>query len=133
MLIELKPLKRKNDEQIAAILSALGQVAADYQQKPAYQPLLRTAHISFDWLQYKNNFRPPITERPAFDPDGQTVHRREVLIDLRQVDIATFAAQLRQLFDSWAPTMSPARQLLDSSFHETDLRAAADPAVVIAP
>ncbi|MGB8344724.1 MAG: class I SAM-dependent methyltransferase [Ktedonobacteraceae bacterium] len=134
MLIELKPLKRKNDEQIAAILSTLSQVAADYQQKPAYQPLLRTAHISFDWLQYKNNFRSPITERPAFDPDGQTVHRREVLIDLRQVDIDTFATQLRQLFDSWAPAMSPARQLLDSSFHETNnIRAASDLAVAIAP
>ena len=132
MLIELKPMKRKNGEQAAVVLNALGQIAADYHQNPAYQQLLRTAHVSFDWIQYKNNFRPPITERPAFDPDCQTIHRRELLIDLRQVDVDTFAAQLRQLLDSWAPVMSPSRKLLESSFHETDARGSADLAVAVA-
>src|SRR5579884_1559964 len=120
MLIELKPMKRKNDE----------QVAADYHQNPAYQQLLRNAHVSFDWIQYKKNFRPPVTERVAFDPDCQTVHHREVLIDLRQVEAETFADQLRQLLDSWAPTMSPSRKLLESSFHEPGVRGDSAIAVV---
>jgi hypothetical protein len=132
VLIELKPLKRKNDEQVAAVLSALGEIAADYHQNPAYQQLLRTAHVSFDWIQYKNNFRPPVTERPAFDPDCQTIHRRELLIDLRQVDIDTFTAQLRQLLDGWAPVMSPARKLVESSFHEIVPREQTDLAVAVA-
>jgi hypothetical protein len=134
MLIELKPMKRKNDEQVAAVLSALGKVAADYHQNPAYQQLLRNAHVSFDWIQYKKNFRPPVAERVAFDPDCQTVHHREVLIDLRQVEAETFADQLRQLLDSWAPTMSPSRKLLESSFHEPNIHSSGDSTVaVIAP
>src|SRR5258708_7354278 len=106
MLIELKPLRRKSDEQIAAILSALGQIVADYHQDPVYQRLLRNAQVSFDWIQYKNNFRPPIAERPAFDPDCQTIHHREVLIDLRQIGLPDIATQLRQLFDCWAAPLS---------------------------
>lgn len=132
MLIELKPMKRKDDGQVAAVLSALGQVAADYHQNPAYQQLLRTAHVSFDWIQYKNNFRPPVTERPAFDPDCQTIHRRELLIDLRQVEVDTFASQLRQLLDGWAPVMSPARKLVESPFHEIGPRDNTDLAVAVA-
>lgn len=134
MLIELKPMQRKNDEQVAAVLNALGQIAADYHQNPAYRQLLRTAHVSFDWIQYKNNFRSPISERPAFDPDCQTIHHRELLIDLRQVNVDTFATQLRQLLDSWASitSLSPTRKLLDSSFHETDARGNTDLTVAVA-
>jgi hypothetical protein len=77
MLIELRPLKRKDSGQILAkVLSALGQVVADYQQDAANHDLLRTTHVSFDWVQYKNNFRSPITERPAFGPDYQNIHHR---------------------------------------------------------
>lgn len=105
MLIELKPLKKRKDngQIIATVLTTLGQIAADYQQNPVYQDLLRTAHVSFDWVQYKDNFRPPIGECPAFDPDCQDIHRREVLIDLRQIDVDNFATQLRQMLDRWTP------------------------------
>lgn len=131
MLIELKPLKRKDNEQIAAVLSALGQVVADYHQNPAYQQLLHDTHVSFDWIQYKNNFRPPIAERPAFDPDRQAIHRREVLIDLRQIDIHSFPTQLRQLLDRWLPTLSPAQQL-EPSHQEPGIGGKADLAVAVA-
>lgn len=130
MLIELKPLKRRGSEQIAAILSELGQVVADYHQNPAYQQLLRNAHVSFDWIQYRNNFRSPIAERPAFDPDCQTLHRREVLIDLRQVDRQNFATQLRQLFDCWVA--SSAQHQPEPVEHEVGAHATSDPAVAVA-
>jgi hypothetical protein len=110
MLIELKPLKRKGDEQVASVLRALGQVVADYHQQPHYQQLLRHAHVAFDWIQYKQNFRPPIAECPAFDPDGQTIHRREVLIDLRQIEENHVADQLRHLLDRWAPASAASEQ-----------------------
>ncbi|GAC1391027.1 MAG: hypothetical protein NVS4B11_14970 [Ktedonobacteraceae bacterium] len=117
MLIELKPLKRKDNAQIVAtVLSALGQVVADYHQNPAYQDLLRTAHVSFDWVQYKSNFRAPIAELPAFDPDCQAIHRREVLIDLRQISVDSFATQLRQLLDGWTPPQSATQAQIGSSY-----------------
>jgi hypothetical protein len=55
-----------------------------------------------------------------------------LLIDLRQVDVDTFAAQLRQLLDGWAPVMSPARKLVESSFHEISPRDNTDLAVAVA-
>src|SRR5215472_4268654 len=131
MLIELRPLKRKDSgPMIATIMGTLGQVVADYQQNPAYQDLLRTAHVSFDWVQYKNNFRLAITERPAYDPDCQDIHRRELVIDLRQVDVDNFTTQLRQLLDSWIPAGSPPHA--EISYPATDNTGRSDSAVALA-
>jgi hypothetical protein len=133
MLIELRPLKRKDNGQIiATVLSTLGQVVADYFHNPVYQELLRAAHVSFDWVQYKNNFRPPIAERPAFDPDCQAIHRREVLIDLRQVDVDNFAAQLRQILDRWVSIPSSVQSELELPYQVHDIPARADLAVAVA-
>lgn len=133
MLIELKPLKRKGDEQIAAILSTIGQVVADYHKNPAYHDLLRNACVSFDWIQYKNNFREAIAERPAFDADCQSIHRRELLIDLRQVDMQNFEARLRRLLDRWAPASSDGREQLLSSGQRPEMADGAAAAVAVAP
>lgn len=131
MLIELRPLKRKDSGQIVAtILGLLGEVVADYQQNSAYHDLLRTAHVSFDWVQYKSNFRPPIAERPAFDPDSQSIHHRQVVIDLRQVDVNNFATQLRRLFDTWIPPESSIQMQADISYSTAGK---ADIAVAVAP
>ena len=101
MLIELKPPKRVDSEQIATVMSALAQIACEYQLKPACQDLLRTTRFSLDWVQYKNNFRSPVAERVVLAPQCRTVHHREVHIDLRQVEAQGLATQLRQLFDGW--------------------------------
>jgi len=121
MLIELKPLKRKGDEQTANVLSVLGQVVADYHQHPAYQPLLRNTRVAFDWIQYKQNFRPPIAECPAFDADCQTIHRREILIDVRQIKEDQVASQLRALLDRWAPPSASSQQPLERHSPEPDI------------
>ena len=101
MLIELKPPKRVDNEQLAAVMSALAQVACEYQQKPAYQSLLSSMNFSLDWVQYKSNFRPPVAERIVLTPQCRSIHHREVHIDLRQVAAPELAAQLRQLLDAW--------------------------------
>ncbi len=133
MLIELKPLKRKDHVQtIAAVLSTLGEVVADYQQNPEYHELLRTAHVSFDWVQYKHNFRLAIAERHAFDSDCQTVHRREVVIDLRQVNVDNFATQLRQLFDRWISAQAASVRQPEKFFPPIDGTGKSDLAVALA-
>ncbi len=101
MLIELKPPKKVDGEQIASVMSALAQVVCEYQQKPEYQDLLRSTRFCLDWVQYRNNFRPPIAERIVHTPQCQAVHHREIHIDLRQVESQGMTTQLRQLFDTW--------------------------------
>ncbi|HEY6541486.1 MAG TPA: hypothetical protein VIZ18_11130 [Ktedonobacteraceae bacterium] len=108
MLIELKPPKRVDSEQIASVMSALAQIMCEYQQKAEYQDLLRSAYFCLDWVQYKNNFRPPIAERIVHTPQCQSVRHREIHIDLRQVDAQGLRAQLRQLLDTWQCSPPPA-------------------------
>src|SRR5579859_2006607 len=107
MLIELKPPKKVDGEQIASVMSALAQVVCEYQQKAEYQDLLRSAYFCFDWVQYKNNFRPPVAERLVYAPQCQSVQHREIHIDLRQVEAQGLAVQLRQLFDAWQCVQPP--------------------------
>ncbi|HEY7414215.1 MAG TPA: class I SAM-dependent methyltransferase, partial [Ktedonobacteraceae bacterium] len=134
MLIEFKPPKKADGEQTSALLGALGQVIGDYQQKPNYQSLLRTTHITLDWVQYKNNFRPPIAERLVFTPDCQSIHHREIHIDLRQVNAQSMATQLRQILDHWlaAPPLLPAEAQSASSSQEPDTLNQGNLAVAIA-
>ncbi|MBV9232216.1 MAG: class I SAM-dependent methyltransferase [Chloroflexi bacterium] len=106
MLIELKPPKRADGEKISAMLGALGRIICDYQQKPDYQNLLRTTYVCLDWVQYKNNFRPPVSECIVLTPDGQSIHRREIHIDLRQIDVQGMTTQLRQCLDCWLSLLS---------------------------
>lgn len=109
MLIELKPSKKIDGAQFSAALGVLGQLLIEYAQKPGYENLLGSTRIFFDWVQYKQNFRPPIAERVVFHPDQRSVDYREIHIDLRQVDARSMEAQLRQCLDYWAgPPASPA-------------------------
>ncbi len=134
MFIELKPPKRTDGAQISAILGALGQIIGDYQQKPAYQSLLRTTHITLDWVQYKNNFRPPVSERLVLKPDCQSIHHREIHIDLRQVNAQSMATQLRQMLDHWQAVSSslPAEMQSASSPQATDALGNGNLAVAVA-
>lgn len=101
MLIELKPSKRLEGAHLAAVFSALGQVLSEYMQKPAYQDLLGTTRISFDWVQYRQNFRPPVAELQVYAADRRSLRHREIHVDLRQVDAASMSAQVRQCLDRW--------------------------------
>jgi hypothetical protein len=103
MLIELKPPKKIDSAQLSAIFAALGQILSEYAQKPAYQELLGNTRICFDWVQYKQNFRPAVAKRIAFHPDLRAVRHREIHIDLRQVNAQSLEVDLRRCLDSWSP------------------------------
>jgi hypothetical protein len=118
MLIEVKPSKRNDGALLSAVLAALGQVTSDYAQKPAYQDLLSNTRIVIDWVQYKQNFRAPVTERVVFQSDQQTVRQREIHIDLRQVDAGSIAEQLSRCLDRWSPT--PARVISEPTVQTGD-------------
>jgi hypothetical protein len=107
MLIELKPSKRLESAHLSAVLSALGQVFSEYMQKPAYQDLLGAARVSLDWVQYKQNFRPPIAELLAYAADRRSLRHREIHIDLRQVDVESMPAQLCQYLERWITPSAP--------------------------
>jgi hypothetical protein len=101
MLIELKPPKKISGAQLSAVLGVLGQILSEYAQKSSYQDLLGKTRICFDWVQYKQNFRPPIAERVVFYPDQHSIRQREIHIDLRQVDAQSLEIELRRCLDSW--------------------------------
>jgi hypothetical protein len=102
MLIELKPSKRIEGAHLSAVFSTLGQVLSEYMQKPAYQDLLGSMRISFDWVQYRQNFRPPIAELPVYAADRRSLQHRELHVDLRQVDAESINVQVRQCLERWA-------------------------------
>jgi hypothetical protein len=47
---------------------------------------LSTLRIHLDWIQYRSNFRDPVTVRRAIDAQGRMLALAEIAIDLRQVD-----------------------------------------------
>lgn len=118
MLIELKPSKRINGGLLSSVLAALGQVMSDYAQKPGYQDLLSNTRIFIDWVQYRHNFRAPVTERVVFQSDQRSIHHRELHIDLRQVDAQHMVEQLSQCLDRWST--APAHGLSDTASLATD-------------
>ena len=48
---------------------------------------LSTLRIHLDWIQYRANFRDPVSVRCAIDATGQSLPLAEVAIDLRQMDV----------------------------------------------
>ena len=72
--------------------------------------------IHLDWLQYKTNFRDPVTVRRSVDQQERPLPLTEISIDLRQVDSDRLTAQLRSAVESLkageAPP-SPAAFMLD--------------------
>src|SRR5689334_15257721 len=108
MLIEVQPSKQINGTQLSQVLGSLGQVLSDYAQKPSYRELLSTLRVRLDWVQYKQNFRPPVAERVILLADQSTIRQREISINLRQVDVENVAPLVCQYLDRWehAPTRS---------------------------
>ncbi len=50
--------------------------------------------IHLDWIQYRTNFRDPVTVRRTTNPQGQPLSLAEIAIDLRQADPAQLPTQL---------------------------------------
>jgi hypothetical protein len=101
MLIEFKAAKRIESVHLAAIFGAPGQVLSENRHRPTYQELLGTARIFLDWVQYRQNFRPPVAEVCAYAADCCSLYHREIHVDLRQVDAQSLSTQVRQYLERW--------------------------------
>ena len=56
------------------------------QQGHIDEQLLSTLRIHLDWIQYRANFRDPVSVRRAVDGHARSLPLAEIAIDLRQVD-----------------------------------------------
>jgi hypothetical protein len=70
--------------------------------------LLAALRVHLDWIQYRANFREPVSVRRATDPGGRLLSLAEIAVDLRRADPATFAATLADALGTMAPFAAPA-------------------------
>jgi hypothetical protein len=69
--------------------------------------LLPALRVHLDWIQYRANFREPITARRASDGRGASMALAEIAVDLRQADPARFRDELIRALRSVAPEPPP--------------------------
>ncbi|PYM21055.1 MAG: hypothetical protein DMD81_00590 [Candidatus Rokuibacteriota bacterium] len=98
-------------EALACVLDAVEESGLDSRT-------LASLRVHLDWIQYRANFRDPVTVRRATERDGQLLALAELAVDLRQAAahairddvsaalaaIGAEAADDRRVFlDDWAP------------------------------
>ncbi len=74
-------------EVVRTLLGLLGGGQVDPRQ-------LSALRVHLDWIQYRQNFREPVTVRRAADPRGGGAALAEIALDLRRVEPTTLADQL---------------------------------------
>jgi hypothetical protein len=65
--------------------------------------LLPTLRVHLDWIQYRANFREPITLRRAADARGEPMPLAEVAVDLRQAEAGRLRDALAQALAALGP------------------------------
>jgi hypothetical protein len=91
-------LRKANGAAVRTVLGSLEQALTD----PALD--LATLRIVCDWVQYKNNFREPVTQRPILDGDDR--ERVEIAIDLRRASVEQAPAEGNAepvVLEPWGP------------------------------
>jgi len=81
---------------VASILAAVDQSGLDAQ-------VLARLRVHLDWIQYRANFRDPVTVRHAADAGGQPLSLAELAIDLRQ----TSGDELREVLARALTSIGP--------------------------
>jgi hypothetical protein len=71
--------------------------------------LLAALRVHLDWIQYRANFREPVSVRRATDADGRPLTLAELAVDLRRADPAAFADMLARALGTMAPFAEPPR------------------------
>ena len=66
--------------------------------------LLPTLHVHLDWIQYRANFREPITLRRAADARGEPMPLAEVAVDLRQAEPGRLRDALARALTALGPS-----------------------------
>lgn len=80
-------------ETLASVLSAVEQSGIDPR-------VLAGLRVHLDWIQYRSNFRDPVTVRRATDASGSRMGLAEIGIDLRQASGQALGERLRRAFAS---------------------------------
>jgi hypothetical protein len=104
-------------EKAAEVLRALLALVEEGRVDPR---LLSSLRVHLDWIQYRANFREPITARPVADPRGGDPALAEIALDLRRLEPATLhedlVAALRDVSGDRAlePAPGPGRLYLEA-------------------
>ncbi|HEV8438670.1 MAG TPA: hypothetical protein VGT40_11290 [Methylomirabilota bacterium] len=80
-------LSERASELVRTLLDLVGEGRVD----PRLLPALR---VHLDWVQYRANFREPVTVRRATDARGQPLALAEIAVDLRQAEPSRFRDEL---------------------------------------
>lgn len=87
-------------EKAGEVVRALLALVEEGQVEPR---LASALHVHFDWIQYRANFREPVTVRRATGSRGEATALAEIAVDLRRVEPTSIrevvAAALRGLSD----------------------------------
>jgi hypothetical protein len=96
-------LGEKAGEVVRTLLSLVGEGRVD----PRVVSGLR---LHLDWIQYRANFREPVTVRRATDPRGGAAALAEIAVDLRRVEPASLRDALAGAFRAVSddPALDPA-------------------------
>jgi hypothetical protein len=65
--------------------------------------VLSSLRVHLDWIQYRANFREPVTVRRATDSGGRPATLAEIAVDLRQVEAGRLADDLRRALGALGP------------------------------
>jgi hypothetical protein len=87
-----KPAGRSPQSELAGLVNCtMLSMVEDGVLDPRLAPSLR---VHLDWIQYKTNFRDPVTVRRAADSLGKPLALAEIAVDLRQTSSDRISAEL---------------------------------------
>ena len=81
----------------------VGTLLALVEEGRADARLLPTLRVHVDWIQYRANFREPVTVRRAADSRGEPVPLAEIAVDLRQAEPGSFRDALARALVALGP------------------------------
>ncbi len=107
----------------------LGALLALVEEGRVDARLLPALRVHLDWIQYRANFREPVTVRRAVDPAGAPMALAEIAVDLRQAEPGRFRDDLNRAVSAlgeeaaddggrvWLDDWGPVRDSLIWSFN----------------
>ena len=99
--------------QASELLGALLSLVEEGRIDPRLLPTLR---VHLDWIQYRANFREPITLRRAADSRGEPMPLAEIAVDLRQAEPGRLRDAIAQALAQLAPSPEGDMRLLLDEF-----------------
>ena len=91
MIVHINHLQPRQATAAGGLVATLFGLLEEGRADPRLLPHLR---VHLDWIQYRQNFREPVTVRRAMDSRGDPLALAEVAVDLRQVRTETLREDL---------------------------------------